>query len=176
MDLIDRLFESDYTTRRRIFECARLLSDAQLDAPLVFRHNLMPWTEPAKTLRESLNLISGGGWIDQMFQAVGWVPEDDSYRRIGVATPDDVIAHFESFTRTYHAFVAHVRKENRWDEEWVDDTCDQPETFAIGRVIEETLTWGIAYRSVLERQMQQMGFQLDEIPINSLKETKRLQP
>lgn len=173
MDLIDRLFESDYTTKRRILECARLLSDAQLDAPLVFRHNLAPWAEPAKTLRESLGFISGGGWIDQMFQAVGWVPEDDSYRRIEGTTPDAVIAHFESFARTYHLFVAHVRRENRWDEEWIDDTCAQPETFAIGRVIEETLTWGIAYRSVLERQMEQMGFQLHEIPVDKIKETKR---
>jgi AraC-like DNA-binding protein len=174
MDLIDRLFESDYTTKRRILECARLLSDAQLDAPLVFRHNVMPWVEPAKTLRESLAFISADGWIDQMFQAVGWVPEDDNYRRIEGTSADSLIARFESFARTYHLFVAQVRKENRWDEEWIDDTCDQPETFAIGAVIEGTLTWGIAYRTVLERQMEQMGFQLNEISVEGLKQSKRL--
>ncbi len=42
MDLMDRLIESDYVSKRRILECARLLSDGQLDAPLAFRHNLMP--------------------------------------------------------------------------------------------------------------------------------------
>lgn len=58
-----------------------------------------------------------------------------------------------------------MHAENLWDQEWVDDACEPPETFAIGRVIEETLTWGIAYRCMLQRQMEQMGFDLDEMSV-----------
>ena len=57
--------------------------------------------------------------------------------------------------------VEHVRREKLWDTEWIDRECEQPETFAIGRVLEETLTWDIAYRLMLERQFEAMGFELN---------------
>jgi len=62
-----------------------------------------------------------------------------------------------------------VQGENLWDQEWVDDACDPPETFAIGMVLEAQLTWDIAYRLMLERQVEQMGFQLHEIPVANTK-------
>ncbi len=165
MNLVDRLLENDYLTKRRILECARFLSDAQLDAPLAFRHNLKPFVEPDRTLRESLTSILGGGWVDQMYVAVGWEPQDTSYRDITADSVDEMIRYFESTHRAYREFIAHVETENLWDQEWVDDACQPPETFAIGSVIEATLTWDIACRSMLERQMEQMGFQLHEMPI-----------
>ena len=168
MDLMDRLIESDYTSKRRILECARLLSDAQLDAPFAFRHNLMPFVEPARTLRESLTYLVGGGlpgtgWLDMMFDATGHAPEDPAYRNVAGDTPDAMIERFEGFHKAYRAFVHKVRSENLWDHEWVDDACEPPETFAIGMVLESQLTWDIAYRQMLERQLEQMGFTLHEI-------------
>ena len=169
MDLMDRLIESDYMTKRRILECARLLSDRQLDAPLTFRHNLMPFVEPARTLRESLAYMIYIDWVDLMFDRTGWKPDDDSYRQIEGNTPDAMIQRFEGYHAAYRAFVQKVRRENLWDQEWIDDSCTQPETFAIGSVIEAQLTWDIAYRSVLERQMEQMGFQLRDLAIPEIK-------
>ena len=72
MDLMDRLPESDFASKRLLLECAGLLTDRQLDAPLAFRHNLMPFVEPARTLRESFAHIVWSGWVDMMFAAVGW--------------------------------------------------------------------------------------------------------
>jgi hypothetical protein len=158
--------ETDYLTKRRILECARFLSDAQLDAPLAFRHNLKPFVEPDRTLRESLTSILGGGWVDQMYVAVGWEPQDTSYREDTGDSVDAMIKRFESAHRAYREFIDHVGAENLWDQEWVDDACEPPETFAIGSVIEATLTWDIACRSMLERQMEQMGFQLHEMSLN----------
>jgi AraC-like DNA-binding protein len=165
MDLMDRLFESDYTSKRRILECARLLSDAQLDAPLAFRHNLMPFVEPARTLRESLAHIAWSGWVDMMFDAVGWAPDDTGYRQIGGNSPAEMIARLEGYHRALRAFAQKVRAENLWDREWVDDACQPPETFSIGTVLEAQLSWDIAYRTMLERQMEQMGFRLHEIAV-----------
>ncbi len=169
MDLMDRLLESDYVTKRRILECARLLSEGQLDAPLVFRHNLMPFVEPARTLRESLTYIHFSGWIDMMFDAVGRTPEDTRYRQIQGNSPGEMIEKLEGYYTALRAFVQKVRAENLWDQEWVDDACEPPETFSIGTVLEAQLTWDIAYRRVLERQMEQMGFQLHEMPITGIK-------
>jgi AraC-like DNA-binding protein len=165
MNLVNRLLENDYLSKRRILECARFLSDAQLDAPLALRHNLRPFVEPDRTLRESLTSILGGGWVDQMYEAIGWKPQDTSYRDMTGNSVEEMIRFFERTHRAFREFIAHVEAENLWDQEWVDDACEPPETFAIGSVIEATLTWDIASRSMLERQMEQMGFQLHEMQI-----------
>ncbi len=162
MDLIDRMLETDYAVKRRLLECARLLTDRQLDAPLAMRHNLVRWSEPASTLRHSLCSLAGtgDGWTDVMFDTLKWKPQDDSYRQIKGNTADAMIAHLEGKHKAFLEFIAKVQTENLWDQEWIDDSCDQPETFSIGRVIEESLTASIACRTMLERQMAQMGFDL----------------
>ena len=160
MDLINRLMEKDYVIKRRLLECARLLTDRQLDAPLALRHSLVRFQEPARTLRESFGFLvgTGDGWIEAMFDTLKWKPTDESYRQIQGHSADAMIAQLDGKHRAFWEFIVKVQAENLWDQEWVDDTCDQPETFAIGQVIEETMTSSIACRTMLERQMTQMGF------------------
>lgn len=160
MDLIDRMLTSDFTAKRRLLECGQLLTDRQLDAPLAFRHTLMPFVEPARTLRESLARIVESHWVDGMFQALGYSPVDAAYRTLSGDSPQQFLARLTSFHTSFRAFVEYVRQENLWDTEWVDEDCDQPETFAVGAVLEATLTWDIAYRTMLERQFEAMGFDL----------------
>jgi AraC family transcriptional regulator len=157
MDLTDLLLQSDLLAKRRLLESARLLSERQLDAPLAFRHTLMPWVEPARTLRESLSWMTFSGWVDVMFRRLNWEPADTAFRTIQGSSTSEMLARFESYHTAFRAFVEHVRRENLWSQEWVDDTCDEPHVFSIGQVIEETLTWDIAYRSLLGRQLEAMG-------------------
>lgn len=158
MDLIDRLLESDYQSKRSLFEKARLLTNAQLDAPLAFRHNLMPWVDPAKNLRESLSWMVYSGWVDGMFHATKFVPSDTAYRDMTGDSADAMLAKFESYHRAFREFVGKVRAEELWDVEWVDGYCEPAQTFQIGAVIEAQLTWDIAYREMLHRQLDQFGF------------------
>lgn len=162
MDLTDRLIASDYGTKRKLFACARLLTDAQLDAPLAFRTNVLPWVEPPRTLRESLAFFVGAGnsgWVDQMMDAVGKTPADTGYRDLPVVgSIVQMSERFEGFYTGFRAFVAEVRQENGWEQEWVDNACDEPQTFSVGGVVEETLTYDIAFRCLLVRQFEQMGF------------------
>lgn len=158
MDLTDLLLQSDLIAKRHLLDCARLLSDRQLDAPLAFRHTLMPWVEPARTLRESLTWMTYSGWVDLMFDRLRWEPKDTTFRTIKGNSASEMLTRFESYHAAFRAFVEHVRRENLWSTEWVDDTCDEPHTFSIGQVIEETLTADIAYRSLLGRQLEAMGF------------------
>lgn len=160
MDLTDRILESDYFHKRRLLECAQTLTDTQLDAPLAFRHNLMPFVEPERTLREALVRMSGGengGWIAAMLDAAQWPIRDDRYKTVKGDRVSDMVTRLESFQTNVRAFVAHVKANNLWDTEWVDDTCEQPETFAYGDVLEASLTWGIAQRMVVQRLLEQMG-------------------
>ncbi len=167
MDLTDRLLEKDYIVKRRILECARLLSDGQLDAPLAFRSAVVRFSEPPRTLRETLIHLFGdnskadtGGWVGEMYQAVGWQPKDVPARTLSGNSPAAMLEGLETSSKMFRDFVHHVRAEDLWDQEWVDAACEPPETFAVGRVIEESLSSGIAQRRMLEIMMEQMGFQL----------------
>jgi AraC family transcriptional regulator len=157
MDLTDRLLHSDLLAKRRLLESARLLTDRQLDAPLAFRHTLMPWVEPARTLRESLTWMTYSSWVDVMLHRLGWEPTETAFRTVKGDSVGEMLTRFESYHAAFRAFVEHVRCENLWSKEWIDDTCDEPHTFSIGQVIEETLTCDIAYRSLLGRQLEAMG-------------------
>jgi len=159
MDLIDRLLESDYQSKRMLFEQARLLTDAQLDARLAFRLSVLRWVEPAGTLRAILANLEGNGWIDSLFRGMNFTPADDTYRHLPGTSISDMQRRFESYHEAFRAFVRKVRDENLWDVEWVDAVRTPPETFAIGRVIDEVLTGSIAYRVMLHRQMEQYGFE-----------------
>lgn len=170
MDLTDRLLETDYVSKRRIIECARLLSDGQLDAPLAFRNTVALFSDPPRTLRESLiNLLgdnseaSTGGWLGEMYRAVHWQPTDLPACTLRGNSPAAMLEGLEVSSKTFRDFVHHVRAENLWDQEWVNAYCEPPETFAVGRVIEESLSSGIAQRRILEIMMEQMGFRLYEM-------------
>ena len=167
MDLTDRLLEKDYLAKRRILECARLLSDGQLDAPLAFQNRVVRFSDPPRTLRETLSQLFGdqtadgtGGWVGEMYTAVGWQPKDLPARTLYGSSPAAMLEGLEVTAKTFRDFVHHVRAENLWDQEWVDAYCEPPETFAVGLVIEESLSGGIAQRRVLEIMLEQMGFAL----------------
>ena len=170
MDLIDRLLESDYVSKRRILACAKLLSDGQLDAPLAFRFRVLRWVEPPRTLREMITSLVGDasesgmdGWLGSMYEALGWKPKDLPPRTMHGASIAAMQEGLEISSKVLRDFVAYVRAENIWDLEWVDAVCEPPETFAVGRVIEESLSGSIAVRRVLETMMEQMGFRLGDM-------------
>lgn len=159
MDLTDRLLDNDYWTKKHLLAAAQTLTDAQLDAPLAFRHNLMPFSEPERTLREALTRMTSDHWIIEMMDAAGWVSADASYRQIARHSVADMLARMEGFQKDYSAFAQKVKAENLWETEWVDVGCEPTHTFTYGTTIEESLTWGIAQRMVVQRLLEQIGLQ-----------------
>ena len=157
MDLTDRLIDNDYWAKKRLLESASALTDAQLDAPLVFRHNLVPFAEPEKTLREALSRMTGDGWAVGMMDSAGWPSSDLSYRQKGNHTISEMLSQLDGFHRDYSPSVHKVKAENLWETEWLDDDCEPAETFTYGTTIEATLTWGIAQRMVVQRLLEQLG-------------------
>ena len=178
MNLTDRLLAKDYAMKRRILECARLLSPGQLDAPLAFQTRVVRFVQPPQTLRETLIHLCGngemdgeGGWVEGLQKSLGWEPDTTHYlggdttQKFPVGSPAAMIEALEISARTFRDFVRFVERENLWDKEWVDDGCEPPHTFAVGQVIEETLSSSIAQRRTLEIMMEQLGFDLWSIPV-----------
>ncbi len=157
MDLTDRLIENDYFAKKGFLESAVTLTEMQLDAPLVFRHNLVPFAEPERTLREALSRMTGDGWAVGMMEAAGWPSADPSYRQSGNHTVPEMLFRLDGFYQDYSGFVQKVKQEYLWDTEWLDSDCEPAETFTYGTTIEATLTWGIAQRMVVQRLLEQLG-------------------
>ncbi len=163
MDLTDRLIDNDYWAKKCFLETALVLTDAQLDAPLAFRHNLMPFSEPERTLREALTRMTSDHWIIEMMDAAGWPSQGDAYRQIARHSVPEMIARLEGFHPDYAAFVQKVKAEGLWENEWLDAACEPAETFTYGTTIEESLTWGIAQRMVVQRLLEQIGLQTGRV-------------
>ena len=150
MDLTDRMIENDYFAKKGFLESAGTLTDVQLDAPLVFRHNLVPFAEPERTLREALSRMTGDGWAVGMMNAAGWPSADSNYRQSANHTIPDMLFRLDGFYQDYSGFVHKVKAENLWEMKWLDSDCEPAETFTYGTTIEATLTWGIAQRMVVQ--------------------------
>ena len=163
MNLTDRLIDGDYWAKKRLLETARVLSDAQLDASLAFRHNLMPFEEPSRTLRASLSRMTGDIWAVTLLDAVAWPTTDVSYRQHDPHTVSEMAARLDSFHQDWAAFVQKVNQEDLWEMLWIDAACEPVETFTYGATIEATLTWGIAQRMVVQRLLEQLGLQPDRV-------------
>lgn len=157
MDLTDRLIENDYFAKKGFLESAGTLTDVQLDAPLVFRHNLVPFAEPERTLREALSRMTGDVWAVGMMDAAGWPSVNPSYRQSANHSIPDILFRLNGFYQDYSGFVHKVKVENLWDTQWIDSDCEPAETFTYGATIEATLTWGIAQRMVVQRLLEQLG-------------------
>ena len=166
MNLTDRLIDGDYWAKKRLLGAARALPDAQLDAPLAFRHNLMPFEEPSRTLRASLSRMTGDIWAVTLLDAVAWPSPDDSYRRQhDPHSVSEMVARLDGFHRDWAGFVQKVNQEDLWETQWVDAACEPSETFTYGTTIEATLTWGIAQRMVVQRLLEQIGLQPDRAEV-----------
>jgi AraC-like DNA-binding protein len=157
MDLVDRLLDDDYRSKRGLLQVALQLTDAQLDAPQFCQIKQVPWAEPDKTLRETLHrMIDMGWWVGELFTAIKWKhvnngPDDNAH------SVDEMIAHLDNFYAIYAPFVQHVKENNLWEETWVDNACDPPETFTYASLIVAGLERGIFRRWMARHLLVQLG-------------------
>ncbi len=165
MDLTDRLLQNGYWAKKRLLETARSLTEIQLDAPLAFRHNLVPFEEPERTLREALSRMTGDVWAMTLLDAVKWPSPDPSYRHHSARQVPEMIARLDAFQHDWYAFVQKVKSDGFWEAQWVDAVCEPAETFTDGTTIEGTLTWGIAQRMVVQRLLEQMGLRPEDVAL-----------
>ena len=157
MDLIDRLIEHDYWLTRQMLERAKSLSDKQLDAPLPAPSHPVGFESQQETLRELLDrLVFGrevwvaateGGEID----VTNCNPKPTSIEKM--------ISRFELAYPIFMALVKRVREKDAWDQTFVDDLCEPPETFTFGGMIAHVYTFGIARRQLALEVMRNLGIE-----------------
>ena len=161
MDLVDRLLDNDYRAKRALLKLALALSDAQLDAPLLFRIKLEPWMEPDKSIREALDRLTDMRWVGEMLTTIGWAYTGASWWVNGntreAHTIPEMIDRLDGFYQEYTPFVQHVKENNLWERAWIDSACEPVETFTYATVIESGLERGIFHRMVAQQLLTQAG-------------------
>ena len=151
MDLTDRLIDHDAWLTRRILEKAADLSNTQLDAPLAVPSHPLPFESTEGTLREALNrLVSTKEiWLASVRQQPEPHDQDKSLAAL--------MRRFDVAFIEFAELARQVRDENRWDEAFVDATCQPPETFTYGGMLAHVITFTAFRRSMALKLLEQLG-------------------
>jgi len=151
MDITDRLIDHDMWLTRRMLERAKSLTEEQLDKPVAAPQNPLPFESPEGTLREALNRLvyTKEVWL----AAVGRRPFPEEPNKSVSAMLERLDSAFVEFAEVVH----QVRDENRWDEVFVDMSCEPQESFSYGGMIAHVITFSAFRRSAALKILEKMG-------------------
>ncbi|HEX6030705.1 MAG TPA: helix-turn-helix domain-containing protein [Tepidiformaceae bacterium] len=153
VDLFDRLIQHDAWLVRRMLERATTLSDEQLDRPIVATENQLPWDTDFRTLRQMLHrlVITREIWL-AAFNNVPWNMDEG-----GRASPAELLDRHNAADEEFSAYMRSIRDRDRWDEEFVDSTCEPAESFTFGSAAAHVLTFQAHRRTVALYTFRQLG-------------------
>ena len=155
MDLVDRLQEHDLWLTRQILERAKSLSNKQLDAPLAAPSHPVGFECEQKSLRELLDRLVLGREVWVAATECGDI--DITNCNPKPTSIEKMISRLEVAYPIFTGLVRRVREESAWDQTFVDELCQPPETFTFGGMIAHVLTFGIARRQLALEVMRKMG-------------------
>lgn len=152
MDLIDRLLDHDYWLTRRMLERAETLGDEKLDKPFATPSQATSFESEQKTLRDLLDRVvfTKEVWVAALeHQEFPSAEREKSIRGL--------ISRLEIAGPTFITLAKRVRDQNKWDETFVDELCEPPETFSFGGMISHVLTFNTFRRQLALEIMRKMG-------------------
>ncbi|MCL4872375.1 MAG: helix-turn-helix transcriptional regulator [Anaerolineae bacterium] len=151
MDIVDRLLDHDMWMTRHMLARARNLTDEQLDAPVAVPPNPLPFESAEGTLRESLNrlVFTKEVWL----AAVGRRPFPEEQDKSVAEMLQRLDAAFIEFAEV----VRQVRDENRWDEMFVDASCEPQEQFSYGGMIAHVITFSAFRHNAALKILEMLG-------------------
>ncbi|MDN5795150.1 MAG: helix-turn-helix transcriptional regulator [Intrasporangium sp.] len=150
MDLIQRMVEHHIWLTRQLIECARELTDAQLDEPIVLSVEDDP--DPS-TLRRIISRLVGQM---QMWNASMASEEYD----FAVEHGESLLSAQRRLDAAAPAFLENVRRaiENgELDDVFVDATCDPPFTCTYGAMVAHVLTFAAHRRTLAVLALDKHG-------------------
>ncbi|MFT3890730.1 MAG: helix-turn-helix transcriptional regulator [Anaerolineales bacterium] len=153
MNLNDILIEHDLWLTRRFLEKAQILSDAQLDEPLVGIGNPLSYLGEEKTLREMLHRL--------VFTKEMWM--DAVHGRKEKEGPDKsmtgMLKRLDSAFGEFRILARKVRDENLWETSFIDMVCEPPETFTYGEMLAHVVTFSAYRRTAVIEAFEHFGIE-----------------
>jgi len=151
MDLFDLFAGHETWHTRKLLEHASKLTDEQLDRPLT-TPELLPWHQPERSLRELLDRIVLTKEVWTAAIAGSAMPEQK--RRL---SPDEMRARYDAAETEFQRVLCEVRRRGGWDDTFVDELCQPPETFTFGGMLAHVVTFNSYRRLTAAAALRQMG-------------------
>ena len=155
MDLFDRFAGHETWHTRKLLEHARQLSDEQLDRPLA-APEIVPWHRRDRSLRELLDGIVFTKEVWTAALAGGKVPEME--RNL---SPAEMLDRYNQAEESFQRVMCAVRARGGWDDSFVDELCQPPETFTFGGVLAHIVTFNSYRRLTAAAVLRSYG--LDDV-------------
>jgi AraC family transcriptional regulator len=141
MDLFDRFAGYETWHTRKLLEHASRLTDEQLDRPIA-TPELLPWHAPERSLRELLDRIV---YTKEVWTAaITGAPLPETSRRL---SPAELLARYQQADSEFQRVLCNVRARGEWDDTFVDELCQPPETFTFGGMLAHVVTFN-SYRQL----------------------------
>ncbi len=139
VDLFDRFAGHETWHTRKLLEHASRLSDEQLDRPIT-TPELLPWHGPERSLRELLDRIVFTKEVWTAAITSGEFPEEK--RKL---SPAELLDRYDRVEQSFQRVMCEVRARGAWDDTFVDELCQPPETFTFGGMLAHVVTYN-SYR------------------------------
>lgn len=151
MDLFDLFAGHEAWHTRKLLEHARQLTDEQLDRPLS-TPELLPWHEPERSLRELLDRIVFTKEVWTAAITGGEVPE--MKRKLD---PAELLDRYNSAEEAFQRVMCAVRSRAGWNDIFVDELCQPPETFTFGGMLAHIVTFNSYRRLTAAAALRSFG-------------------
>ncbi len=147
MDLLDRLLAHDVWTTRQLLLQSRGLTDAQLDQ--VFEID-------SRTLRGCyLHLIENMEvWNDLLYERT---PRQSAELDARPRSLDGLLSRLTEAGRELSILAHRIRRENRWDDVFVDVLDEPPRPKTFGGTIGHVITHNMHHRAQAMLMLEQLG-------------------
>lgn len=151
MDLFDRFAGYETWHTRKLLEHARQLTDQQLDGPLE-AEELMPWEQPQASLRQLLDRIVLTKEVWTAAITGGEFPQQERH-----LSPAELLERYDRAEEGFQRAMCAVRARGGWDDTFVDELCQPPETFTFGGVFAHIMTFNSYRRLKVAAVLRGMG-------------------
>ena len=151
MDLTDRMVEHDNWLTEQLLECARGLSEEELDEPVVLNPPSTAFAERAPSIRAMLDrlVLTKEMWT-MSITGRGQQLSDDT-------TIDGMLERLERAAASFAEIVRDIRMRDAWDTAFVDATSTPPRTNTFGAAISHVLAWDAARREIVAGSLHAKG-------------------
>jgi AraC-like DNA-binding protein/uncharacterized damage-inducible protein DinB len=150
MDLVDRMLDQDDDVTRVLLRQATALSDDVLDAPL----DLGAGNQPEVTAESLRGLLERMVHTKEMWSAsILGVNEPTATS----STVPELLRRWDAASGQWGRVVRDVRDGERWNDAFIDLSCDPPETFVLGAAILHVFTHTAYRRGLAIGVMRRLG-------------------
>jgi AraC family transcriptional regulator len=152
----DHLVRHDLDDTRALLDLAKGLSDEEFRRPQLPDHEVTSWEGSEESVATVLehHVATLEIWVSA-------IEGSDLPERPEGATASDLKARHDAVAPCWLAVIRDIDRRGAWDDLLVDALCEPPETFQLGSVLVQVLTYAAHRRQIARHLLRAAGVQVD---------------